>query len=142
MQIQLVFGIILLFGSWQMNLSRSIFESGPPSYKRSTCRIEPQGDGLKVVYDMVGVRGGVIHLEWSGKLDGNDYPVQGMDEVITNAYTKVDDRTFDIIVKVDGNKAATARTVIAPDGKSMTTTTMSRNAQGQTVKTVVVYERL
>src|SRR6185436_4956496 len=153
MQIRIALGIVfalfatvmpentLLIGTWQVNLSRSILAPGPPPYKRGTCRIEPEDDGLKVIYDMVGIRGGVIHLEWTGKLDGKDYPIQGMDEVITNAYTRVDDHTYDIVVKVDGNQAATARTVIAADGKSMATTTTSRNAQGHTTTTTVVYER-
>jgi hypothetical protein len=153
MQIRIAFGIVfalfatvtpedsLLIGAWQVNLSRSTLAPGSPPYKRSTCRIEPQDDGVRVIYDMVGIRGGVIHLEWTGKLDGKDYPVQGMDEVITNAYTRVDDHIYDIVVKVDGNRASTARTVIAKDRKSMTTTTTSRNPQGQTVTTTVVYER-
>ena len=34
------------------------------------------GDGIKVVYDMVRPRGGVTHMEWTGKLDGMDYAVQ------------------------------------------------------------------
>jgi len=152
MQIRVVLGILFalvaanpesssLIGTWQVNLSRSSFNPGPPAYKRSTCRIEPQGDGLKVTYDMVGTRGGVVHLEWIGKLDGQDYPVQGMDEVITNAYTQADDHTYDIVVKVDGVKAASARTTVAGDGKSLTTKTTSRNSQGETVTTTVIYER-
>ena len=36
-----------------------------------------------------------MHLEWTGKFDGNDYPVQGVEVVLTNAYRRVDDRTYD-----------------------------------------------
>jgi succinyl-CoA synthetase beta subunit len=83
----------------------------------------------------------MTHLEWTGRLDGQDYPIQGIDEVLTNAYTRVDDRTYDIVVKVDGSRVATARIAIAADGKTLTTVTTSRNALGKTVRSTVVYER-
>ena len=124
-----------------MNLARSVYDPGPPPYKRSTCRIEPAQDGLKVIYDMIGVRGGVTHIEWAGKFDGRDYPIEGVDYVLTNAYTRVDDRTYDVVVKVDGSKAATAGISISPDGRTLTTVTTARNAQGRNTNTTTVYDR-
>jgi hypothetical protein len=76
-----------------------------------------------------------------GKLDGRDYPIQGIDEVLTNAYTRVDARTYDVVVKADGVKVANARIVIAPDGKTLSSITSTRNAQGQILKTTAVYDR-
>lgn len=130
-----------LLGTWRLNLAKSIYDPGPSPYKRSTCRIEPTPDGLKVTYDMVGVRGGVTHLEWTGKLDGRDYDIEGLDQVLTNAYIRVDDFTYDIVVKSDGVKAATARVSISPDGRVLTTVTHARNVQGQPVATTTVYDR-
>ena len=138
-------GLDNLIGSWTLNLAKSTYEAGPPPYKRSTCKIEalPNGlnGGLKVTYDNVGIRGGVSHIEWVGKLDGKDYPIQGVDDVLTNAYTRVDERTYDVVVKADGVKAASARVVIAPDGKTLTSVTSTRNARGQILKTTAVYDR-
>ena len=138
-------GLDGLAGTWKLNLAKSTYEAGPPPYKRSTCRIEPWPDGLngglKVTYDMVGIRGGITHIEWVGKLDGKDYPIEGVDDVLTNAYTRIDERTYDVVVKADGAKAATARIVIAPDGKTLTSITSTRNAQGQILKTTAVYDR-
>ena len=130
-----------LTGIWKLNLAKSTYEAGPPPYKRSTCKIEALPDGLRVVYDNVGVRGGVSHIEWVGKLDGKDYPIEGVDDFLTNAYTRIDERTYDVVVKADGVKAATARIVIAPDGKTLTSITSTRNAQGQILKTTAVYDR-
>ena len=130
-----------LFGTWKLNLAKSAYDPGPPPYKRSTCRIEPWEDGMKVTYDMVGTRGGITHLEWIGRLDGKDYPIEGLDDVLTNAYTRIDDRTFEVILKVDGVKAAVARIAISTDGKTLTTTTTARNAQGRSVITTTVYEK-
>src|SRR4051812_12021413 len=77
-------------GSWQLDPEQST-RTPPSPYKRVTLTIEPAGDGLKVSYDMVGIRGGITHLEWTGRFDGRDQPVQGADTVLTNAYRRVDD---------------------------------------------------
>jgi len=90
---------------------------------------------------MVGIRGGITHLEWDGKLDGQDYPIQGIDEVLTNAYTPIDDRNYDIVIKADGRRAAIAHISISPDGKSLTTITTTRNGEGKEVRSTVVYDR-
>jgi hypothetical protein len=138
-------GLNGLAGIWKLNLAKSTYEAGPPPYKRSTCKIEywtdGQNVGMKVTYDNVGNRGGVSHIEWVGKLDGKDYPIEGVDDVLTNAYTRIDDRTYEVVVKADGVKAAAARIVIAPDGKTLTSITSTRNAQGQIFKTTAVYDR-
>ena len=78
-------------------------------------------------------RGGITHLEWTGKFDGNDYPVQGVELVLTNAYRRVDDRTYELIQKIDGEVVATARLPISPDGTTITTVNTSRTASATTV---------
>jgi hypothetical protein len=135
----------VLAGTWKLNLAKSTYEAGPPPYKRSTCKIEFLADGadasLKVTYDNVGIRGGLSHMEWVGKLDGKDYPIEGVDDVLSNAYTRIDERTYEVVVKVDGVKAATAQIVISPDGKTLTSITSSHDAQGKVLKTTAVYDR-
>ena len=128
-------------GSWRLNPAKSTQRSEPSPYKRVTLRIEPWEDGLKVSYDMVGTRGGVTHLEWTGRFDGKDYAVQGASYVLTNAYRRIDDRTYEIVVKVDGENAATARVVVSPDGKTLTVATTERAPRGGTLNTTAVYEK-
>jgi len=111
-----------LFGTWRLESA-----SGPSAYARVTCKIEPWQDGLRVIYDMVGTRGGVTHWEWTGKLDGKDYPLHGVEEVITNAYSRVDDHSYSMVFKVDGRTTATTKITISPDGKTMTVTSSSLN---------------
>jgi hypothetical protein len=130
------------FGNWQLNPARSTSRSDASPYKKVTSRIEPTGDGLTVVYDMVGTRGGVTHLEWTGRFDSRDYPVRGVDYVLTNAYRRIDDRSYAIVVKVDGTVAATAVVVVSPDGRTLTVSTAERDPRGQTVNTTAVYEKL
>ena len=130
-----------LVGVWQLNLARSTFPSGPQLYARLTCTIEPWQDGLKVTYDIVGVRGGVTHWEWQGRLDGKDYPLQGVDEVTTNAYTRLDALTYGVVTKLDGRMASSTRIVISPDGRTMTVTGAAATPQGQAALNTAIYDK-
>ena len=112
-------------GAWTLNVGRSIYVPGPAPYKRATYRIERLDDGFRVVYDMVHPRGGTTHLEWTGRMDGRDYALQGVDQAITYAYTAMATRegAWDIVVKIDGRVAARSRVTLSADGRTMTTTT-------------------
>jgi hypothetical protein len=127
------------FGTWKLNPAKSTANS-ESRFKRVTLKVEPWQDGLKVTYDMVGIRGGITHMEWTGKFDGKDYPVQGVDYVLTNAYTRLDEQSYQIVIKVDGTLAATAKVVVSADGKTLTTSTVEKNAKGESV-TTTVYDR-
>ena len=130
-----------LFGTWHLNLAESVFLSGPPQYTRLTFKIERWEDGLKVIYDMVGVRGGVTHWEWAGRLDGKDYALQGVEEVVTNAYRRIDAHTYAVITKVDGRITTNTKITISSDGKVMTVTSPAANARGQSVVNTAIYNR-
>jgi hypothetical protein len=80
-------------------------------------------------------------MEWTGRFDSRDYPVQGVDYVLTNAYRRIDDRSYEILVKVDGRLAATAVAVVSPDGNTLTVSTAERSASGSSVNTTAVYDR-
>jgi hypothetical protein len=127
------------FGTWKLNPAKSSTNSD--RYKRVTSRIEPAEDGLKVTYDMVGSRGGITHMEWSGKFDGKDYPVQGVDYVLTNAYTRLNDYSYQIVVKLDGALVATTTVLLSTDGRTLTTLTNEKNPQGQDASTTTVYDK-
>ena len=128
------------FGTWTLNLARSVYVPGPPPYRRASYTIEPAGAGLKVVYDLVLPRGGVNHLEWMGQLDGRDYPVHGVGEMVTYAYRPSGDG-YEVVVKLDGRVTATSMVHLSTDGATMTTTTEGRDAGGRVVRTSTVYER-
>jgi hypothetical protein len=128
-------------GTWKLNVAKSTYDPGPAPYKRATYSIEPHEDGMKVTYDMVHPRGGITHLEWKGKLDGRDYPLQGIDEVLTYAYRPAADGSFEVIVKFDGRVTAVSRVTLSADGRTMITTTTGRGARGQDVLTRTVYEK-
>jgi hypothetical protein len=128
------------FGTWHLNVERSTFSPGPSPYVRGTWKVQRGEDGQVVmIYDQVGTRGGVTHMEWKGRFDGTDHRLQGPDALVTYAYTQVDERTLSLVIKVDGLQTATARVVLSPDG-TVTATAENRTARG-TATTVTVYEK-
>ena len=130
------------FGSWSLNVARSTYDPGPPPYKRATYTIEPwDTDGMKVIYEMVHPRGGVTHLEWLGRIDGKDYPLQGIDAFVTYAYSQVSPGVYETIVKMGGRVAAKSTVTLSEDGKTMTTTTKGVDSSGRPATTITVYEK-
>jgi hypothetical protein len=129
------------FGTWTLNIAKSTYVPGPAPYARAQYAIEPWKDGVKVTYDMVYPRGGTTHWEWIGKFDGQPYPLQGVDEYVTYAYQRIDDRTFDVTVRIDDRPAGVSRVTLAVDGKSITTTTQGKDSTGRVITTTTVYER-
>ena len=129
-------------GIWTLNAAKS--SAGSSSrYKKVTFRIQATTDnGLKVIYEMVGKRGGTTHMEWTGKFDGKDYAIQGADYVLTNAYSMLDDHSYAIVVKVDDAIVARTKVVVSPEGQTLTTVTTETNVKGQTVPTTAVYDKL
>lgn len=127
-------------GTWRLDPARSTERPGSSEYARTTLRIASLDGGLLVAYDMVGTRGGRTHIEWRGALDGRDYPVQGVDSVMTNAYRALDDRSYEIAVKLDGRPVATTRVSVSPDGTTLTAVTVERGER-RVLTTTAVYER-
>ena len=131
------------FGTWRLNLEQSVYDSGPPPYRRATMTVEPRDGGMvRFAYDFVFPRGGVQHLEWIGRFDGNDYMVQGADEYITYAYRQTGERTYEITARLDTRVTAIATVTLSPDVRTLTTSTRGRNARGQDVINVTVYDKI
>jgi hypothetical protein len=128
-------------GVWRLNPAKSTGTSNS-QYKRVTLTIEPWQDGLKVMYDMVGIRGGVTHVEWTGRFDNKDYPLQGIDYVMTNAYSPIDDRNYNMVIKREGRISGNVKVTVSADGRTLTAITTGKNAQGQDASTTAVYDRL
>jgi hypothetical protein len=134
-------GLEAWFGTWTLNLSKSVYVPGPPPYTRASYVIEPLNDRVKVTYDMVYPRGGTTHLEWIGRFDGQPYQLQGVDEYVTYTYKRIDDRSYDVELRIDDRLAGLSRVTLSPDARTITTTTKGRDAAGRTVTTSTVYER-
>ena len=130
------------FGTWTLNLEKSVYSPGPPPYKRASMKVKPLDNGrVRFSYEFVYPRGGVQHVEWDGRFDGNDYIVQGADEYVTYAYRQTGALTYQITAKLDTRVTAIAAVTIAPDGRTLTTITRGGNVRGQEMTNTTVYEK-
>lgn len=128
-----------MLGTWTLNTAKS-----RTPYKSGTSVIEPVGDGVKVTADMVGADGTAYHWTWTAKYDGKDVPITGTTPFGSGtvaALTRVDANTARIVGKRNGEVILTQTIVTSADGRTRTLTTTGKDAKGQTVETVTVYDK-
>lgn len=127
-------------GTWQFEPARSSLTQVPLPFVSAMRRLEPSPKGIRLIEDFVRPRGGVTHLEWTGALDATDSRVHGVDLFVTYAYRRVDDRTLEAVVKVDGIVTSRSRETISEDGRTLTIETTGENIQ-QGLRSTLVFRR-
>jgi hypothetical protein len=126
-------------GTWKLNEAKS--KITPGTLKNTHVVYSSMLGQMKVKSDGIGADGKPVHIEWSGKFDGKDYPVTGQPESDTRSYTKVNDRTLAITAKKNGKVTVTGQIVVSADGKSRTVTVSGTTPKGKKFKNVVVYDK-
>lgn len=126
-------------GTWKLNEAKSKIAPGSP--KNTTVVYEAAGDDVKVTTDGTGSDGAPVHTEWTGKLDGKDYPLTGDPTADTRSYTKVNDHTLTFANKKDGKVTTSGKVVISSDGKSRTLTTTRTGTDGKKTTNTFVYDK-
>ena len=127
-------------GTWKLNLEKSKFQQGKAP-KSTTLVYEAAGEGIKVTVDQVPADGPAIHYTVTANYDGKDVPVVGNPSGDMVARTRVNATTTKLVNKKDGNIVSTATLVVSPDGKTLTITTAGKDAKGQTIDNVAVYDK-
>jgi len=128
-------------GTWKLNLAKSTYAAGTAP-KSVTFTSEAAGAGIKSTVDVVAADGTVEHWVNTANYDGKDYPLVGTNsQADTAARTRVDANTVRMIYKKAGKVTATQISVVSKDGKTITITSTSTDAKGQTVKSVAVYDK-
>jgi hypothetical protein len=107
-------------GTWKLNEAKS--KITPGTAKFNTVTFKSMSGNVNLTGDGIDANGKPMHVEWSGKFDGKDYPIAGDPAADSRSYKKVDDRTLEVTVKKNGKVTVTARTVVSADGKSRTAT--------------------
>src|SRR5262245_13918460 len=110
----------LFVGTWKADVAKSQYQPGPGP-KSETLRFEPAGDRFKVSLDGVNQQG-PYHSEATGRFDGVDVPVSAAparQAVFTYAFRRIDDHTWDIVIKVNGQPRLLVHNVVSDDGKTM-----------------------
>jgi hypothetical protein len=129
-----------LVGTWKLNEAKSKFASG--AWKNTTILYEAAAESVKMTIDGMGSDGKPFHNEWTGKLDGKDYPVTGdPNSDAARSVTKIDDRTLGVNVKNGGKATISGRIVVSADGKSLTVTTSGIDSNGKKVSSTAIYDK-
>ena len=64
-------------GTWQVNLEKSTYGTGPKPTAPTTFRVEQTADGIKITFHGTNPQGQPFQNEVVGTFDGKDYPVKG-----------------------------------------------------------------
>jgi hypothetical protein len=137
-----------LTGTWKFNAAKSKYNPANLAPKSNNITYTITGDTIKAVTDGVDAQGRATHTEYTAKLDGKTYPGKFTLDGKPNPdqdgvmWKKIDNNTYETATMLKGKALVTSHIVVAPDGKSRTTTQSGKNAQGVTVNNTVVYDRV
>jgi hypothetical protein len=126
-------------GTWKLNEAKSKIPAG--TIKNTTVIYAAAGDSVKVTTDGSAGDGSPLHTEWTGMVDGKDYPLTGDPNADTRSYKKVDDHTLSLENKKGGKVSISGKVVISADGKTRTVTTSGTTAAGKKVTSTAVYDK-
>jgi hypothetical protein len=126
-----------LVGTWKLNTEKS-----KGTFKSGTSVFEAAGDGIKGTVDLTAADGTTYHWAFTAKYDGKYYPVTGNSPFGDSAaFTRVNSNTIQIAVKQGGKETVTQTIVVAPDGKTRTTTTKGKDTRGQSIEGMSFYDK-
>jgi hypothetical protein len=127
-------------GTWKMNPAKSKYSPGPAP-KSITVKIASDADNIKLASDGIDAAGNPTHVEYTAKYDGKDYPVTGVPNADTVAVERLDANTIRSTTKKCDQVVMIVTSVISKDGNTRTSTFKGKNAEGQDVNNVVVYDK-
>jgi hypothetical protein len=127
-------------GSWKLNIEKSKYIQGQAP-KSTTLVYETVGEGIKVTVDQMPFDGPAIHYAYTANYDGKDVPVVGNPLADTAARTRVNATTTNLVNKKGGQTMSTVTLVDSADGKMLTITTTGKDASGQKIDSVAVYDK-
>lgn len=129
-------------GTWELNLEKSTFSPGPAP-RQQTLTFQQKGPQWMALIQGIDAAGKPISLDANNLMitfDGRDHPTPTADYE-TTAWKPVDEHKYLVTRKKAGKVVMTSTNILSADGKTMTITTIGRNAAGQAVHNVRVYDR-
>ncbi len=131
-------------GTWKRNVERSTYNPTPsnPITDYTLIREAVEG-GVKITAKGMRKDGTPINTVLTVKYDGKFVPVTGVGGSFDSfAAKQLDDRTLTTESKKTGGKYhMKGKTVISPDGKTMTTTQKGTDAEGKPAAFAYVYDK-
>jgi hypothetical protein len=129
-----------LSGTWKMNPEKSKYSPGPAP-KDLTVAVESDENNYKLDASGTDGDGKPMHVQYSAKFDGKDYPATGIANADAVSLKRIDANTIEILQKKDGKVVMTITTKVSKDGKTRTSTWHGKNAEGKDVHNVVVFDK-
>jgi hypothetical protein len=126
-------------GTWKLNEAKS--KITPGTTKNTQVVYSSMFGQVKIKSDGIDANGKPIHVGWSGKFDGKDYPVTGDPNSDSRSYTKVNERTLTTANKKNGKVTVTGQIAVSADGKSRTVMVTGTTPKGKKFKNVAVYDK-
>ena len=127
-------------GTWELNVAKSTFSPGPAP-KSLTRTFEVTGADVKYTLKGIDAEGKPTLVQYSAKYDGKDYPVTGSQDFDAISLKRVDAATAQATLKKGGKAVQTTTRVVSKDGKTLTLTTTGKDAKGQAVNNVLVFDK-
>jgi hypothetical protein len=129
-----------LSGTWKMNAEKSKYSPGPAP-KDLTVVVESDESNYKLDATGTDGDGKPMHVQYSAKFDGKDYPATGIANADAVSLKRIDASTIETLQKKDGKVVMTITTKVSKDGKTRTSTWHGKNAEGKDVHNVVVFDK-
>ena len=129
-----------LSGTWKMNTEKSKYSPGPAP-KDLTIVVDSDENNYKLDASGTDGDGKPMHVQYSAKFDGKDYPATGIANADAVSLKRIDANTIETLQKKDGKVVMTITTKVSKDGKTRTSTWHGKNAEGKDVHNVVAFDR-
>ncbi|MGO9607639.1 MAG: hypothetical protein ACLQAT_30275 [Candidatus Binataceae bacterium] len=131
-----------LIGTWKLNTAKSKYSPGPAP-QSATQTFEAQGEGVKVSSEGTAADGSSTAWGYTADYDGKDNPISGTapNGADTIALKRINSNTTRATFKKAGAVVLTGRDVVSKDGKVRTIFARGKNANGQAVSNVIVFDK-
>ena len=126
-------------GTWQLNLAKSKYAPGTATTNQRVT-VEAAGQGVRVTATTVRQNGQKIVIEYTAYLDGKDYPVLGSPDY-DSVSLKRNGKMVEGTRKKSGTVVQTYQRIVSDDRKTMTVATTGKDAVGNTLNNVAVFDR-
>ena len=96
---------------------------------------------MKITVDTIDAAGKATHNEIVTMFDGKEAEYKGAAVPTTRVYSRVGDRDYQFVTRVNGKVTNTTRATLSADGKTRTNVATGIDAAGKPVNNTTVFER-
>jgi hypothetical protein len=126
-------------GKWKRNSAKSTMPSDGTTLFDMKLECD---DGFRYTMTRTPTSGAASHAEAFGRFDGKPYPEQGNPAADFNVFKRIDDHSYSVVDLKDGKPTFNITVTVSADGKTRTSVSKGRNAQGEEVTNTGVWDRV